>query len=997
MKPNFFLCAVIIFGGSFVYGKSKTINGVTILENKGLVSIENHLLILTYDLEEGTYSAFSKIEKSEIIYNASSKINDFMSSAKGTSHSYKIEPINDNLGKGAAFLIVSKKDGFPDQLLRITVYSNQAFVAMKIGIVNTLKKSYIIKSFAPISNASIYKNENIIENFRLLDGEGGGGATSIRKCPNMLSQNNMILNFGTEKKRHTLVAGGLTYSEFEKYAYIREDGSREKELSQVDKKLSLLEYIDFGVMSHLNKNKYNYILQNKNYNIYYYEQFLGSYPEAKSVIYDGNEISLKMQNLNSNKSYVLGLVWGCDNDYTVRKQSVHLVSGGVTRELLKSSALPNLKIGEPAQIIYIPITSEIMKQGMPSIVIKKEEGVNCVLSEAALFEGEMNEGKYLSPQPILKIKPSFENLKLDIFAEDPVGKLVIKTNTYFPQNDAFYLDFTTPNPIIAAEQYSQTIKKANNVKLNFYYFPTICLWYAMQPGFGGGNKSRATNDSPGAVEEMEHVKKSGWLKYTTMAIRLVPDCYDNNNENGWFDDKHWQMYGSGSLQENEIKLEKGHYRKPYETSKKWAQTVKGLGGLPFMYFQTNVRSNDYCEKYPSHMLHNQSYFKVVGQMQDWPNKGFGGYDFTDKNFSEHMKNVYKNLFKAGIAGIMYDYAVTGWAFYGGMDDIYSTAGGMFRKIFQLASSGLGNTAYIDERNLVRGSDITVGLAESQRIWADTDVLTPEMVMRSGLRWYKNRVLFNYDMDAKNLLKASPYFSDDGINKLLTMSYVAGSRLLLANSFANLNETQIHKLSRVFPYHKFAKSSRPINAFSSDYPDIYDFEINANWHQLTLYNENETRNKNMEVSLSGSIGYGGMGLDKMNDYYLYDFWNNQFIGKLSGESLLTQNLRKGEARMISVHKVEKNPQVISTDRHLMQGYIELSDIKWTNNSLCGKADLVPEEPMRIIIATNGKIPKSAKSTKGTTSLKLLSNDLTELTLMANQKGKIQWKINFGNSK
>lgn len=75
-----------------------------------------------------------------------------------------------------------------------------------------------------------------------------------------------------------------------------------------------------------------------------------------------------------------------------------------------------------------------------------------------------------------------------------------------------------------------------------------------------------TNDTVGAVEEMERVKSSGFLKYTTMGIRLVPDCYDENNENGWWDDEHWRLHGSGPQGEG-MKLKSGHYRSPYDTSK----------------------------------------------------------------------------------------------------------------------------------------------------------------------------------------------------------------------------------------------------------------------------------------------------------------------------------------------------------------------------------------------------------------------------------------------
>ena len=72
--------------------------------------------------------------------------------------------------------------------------------------------------------------------------------------------------------------------------------------------------------------------------------------------------------------------------------------------------------------------------------------------------------------------------------------------------------------------------------------------------------------------------------------------------------------------------------------------------------------------------------------------------------------------------------------------------------------------------------------------------------------------------------------------------------------------------------------------------------------------------------------------------MYDFWNDRFVGKLPGEARLAQTLRPGEARMMSVHRATEHPQFLSTDRHLMQGFLELSDVRWdaTRSRLTGKA-------------------------------------------------------------
>jgi hypothetical protein len=494
---------------------------------------------------------------------------------------------------------------------------------------------------------------------------------------------------------------------------------------------------------------------------------------------------------------------------------------------------------------------------------------------------------------------------------------------------------------------------------------------------------------------MQRVKNSGWLKYTSMAIRLVPDCYDDNNENGWWDDEHWRMHGSGSRQ-TIIALKSGHYREPYETTKKWAQAITELGGIPLMYFQTAVRSIDYVEKYPEHMLFNESYHHVGNQGNwdwDWLNHEHTSYDFTDEGFTAHLREVYKNLHDGGVRGLMYDYPSTGWALFGGMDDKYATTGSAYRRIFQIAKDGLGDNSYLHERNLWIGSDISLGIVASQRIWGDTDIATPEMISRGGLRWYKNRVVVGYDMDAKNLLKAVPN-NQDGLRKMLTMSYVAGSRLLLANSFSMLKEEQIFTLSRIYPFHSSPLTARPVDMLFNDYPRIYSFKINDDWQQVVFYNQNDKDSIQLSTGLSDIAVKGGLELQAGKSYYVYDFWNNRFIGKLSGKERLTQEIRPGEARMMSVRAVEKHPQVLSTDRHLLQGYVELSDMEWdaSTKTLKGKVSLVEKEAMSIVIATNGFKFQHVSADNAASSV-IPDGDLIRLVLQGDRSEQTTWSVSF----
>jgi len=251
------------------------------------------------------------------------------------------------------------------------------------------------------------------------------------------------------------------------------------------------------------------------------------------------------------------------------------------------------------------------------------------------------------------------------------------------------------------------------------------------------------------------------------------------------------------------------------------------------------------------------------------------------------------------------------------------------------------------------------------------------------------------MDAKNLFKPK---NRDGVRQLLTMVYVAAPRLVLANSFSKMIPEMVYDLSRIYPIHSTPKSARPLDAFTRNdgIPRIYDYEIDSTWHQLTFYNPDSESENPIEVELGKSSAFGGMGLNPLMSYYVFDFWNDAFVGKFAGNGKLKQTLRKGEARMMSVHQVQKNPQVISSNRHVMQGYVDVSDIKWDGLAkvLKGTSKVVGGETYKLAIATNGY--KAISCNAADANIKLINNAETNLIILAIEKpenGTIKWSIFF----
>ena len=292
----------------------------------------------------------------------------------------------------------------------------------------------------------------------------------------------------------------------------------------------------------------------------------------------------------------------------------------------------------------------------------------------------------------------------------------------------------------------------------------------------------------------------------------------------------------------------------------------------------------------------------------------------------------------------------------------------------------------------------------QRVWGDNDQFEPEMVSRCGLRWYKNRVIVNYDLDAKDPFKAKPATNNEGLKTLMTMCYVVSARFLMARGFYQLSAEQLYIMSRTFPYHALPKSSRPVDAFTNGFkvPRVFDYEVNPQWHQLTLYNSNKDSLKEVlntfGVNLGTSLNEGGLGLRVDKSYYLYDFWNDHLVGKFNGNDILKQQLRSGETRMISIHEAEENPQFISTNRHIMQGLVDMTGLpQWNSHTgiLTGKSKVVGGETYKVTIALNGYRPLSAKAKNA--RVEILATDkrsgLAVMSVNADTNCEVEWSVTF----
>lgn len=507
---------------------------------------------------------------------------------------------------------------------------------------------------------------------------------------------------------------------------------------------------------------------------------------------------------------------------------------------------------------------------------------------------------------------------------DATGKRVDDGCSFW--GDWLWVDGGQDDPYEAQRNYAQCMARAMNVSLNNYNdYISVCLWYVF--AFSCGDRS--ANTSSGAVAEAEAMIRSGITRYAPAMVRLVPDEYVNPNEQLWWDEAHWQRYV--------------HLTQPYETLQKWITRMTELGCIGGLYMQPTFRSDDYCAAHPGHMLFDRADNEA---------------DYTDPDFVRHMRQVYQRIREAGVRSMFYDYTMlvrgdirldeNALLRPGGFADPYATNVSAYRSMFRIAKETAGRQLMITENTWnYSGQELATGLIDAQRSKMDNVGMNREVV-KSGVRqWYRNKVTKLIDPDVKNFTTTDR----DIRRKEISLMGLLFGKTMLGSSITRYDGDAIRDIGRILPMPMDGQTAVPLDLFLSDEngnASLFDYRLPGDVHILALLNETHHQ-RTFRVALGEKPVFGGVGLDAGTTYDLWDFWNESYIGRMRGDAVLEQTLRKNECRVIAVRPVQESLHVLSTNRHILQGMVETECIQATEKQIVLKCRIIGGDPMKVVIA------------------------------------------------
>ncbi|RPH96984.1 MAG: alpha-galactosidase [Calditrichaeota bacterium] len=253
----------------------------------------------------------------------------------------------------------------------------------------------------------------------------------------------------------------------------------------------------------------------------------------------------------------------------------------------------------------------------------------------------------------------------------------------------------------------------------------------------------------------------------------------------------------------------------------------------------------------------------------------------------------------------------------------------YRQGFEIMRRSIGDKCHLQDCG---PGPVTVGLLDSMRIELDQNYGFRENAWQqyfrnpsssaaaAGKRYYFHRRAWINDADhvCLNLLSISQAQAAASLIALTGGNLISGDRL------SDLDSTRLEILKKVFP--SSGEAARPIDLFENNSQTAFSVSIKrpfAEWNVLGLFNSDETKIEQKKIPLQRLIP------EASGDYIVYDFWQERLHGVVEQE--LCCSIPPGSVALLAIHKKQANPQVISTDRHVLQGALELEDVHWNEET------------------------------------------------------------------
>lgn len=254
-----------------------------------------------------------------------------------------------------------------------------------------------------------------------------------------------------------------------------------------------------------------------------------------------------------------------------------------------------------------------------------------------------------------------------------------------------------------------------------------------------------------------------------------------------------------------------------------------------------------------------------------------------------------------------------------------------------------------------------GLADSIRIgldntphWGDepgyaTQGMKP-LVRNLARRYYLNHSVWTLHPDMfylgseEEVARWGRKLTPEEARTYATLTAITGGVTKIGDSFVGLEEWQTDLLRRLLPVNK--RTAVPIDLFELAYPEIWSLDAGIGGYSykvVTLFNwgQNERFGEKIEENERIiEIPLDKLGLPVDKKYVAYEFWTEKSV--VIADNKISLSIMPRDTRVVAVHALPETPWLISSNRHVTGGTIDVKSLGWDQNTGQLKVDVVLTE-------------------------------------------------------
>jgi hypothetical protein len=500
---------------------------------------------------------------------------------------------------------------------------------------------------------------------------------------------------------------------------------------------------------------------------------------------------------------------------------------------------------------------------------------------------------------------------------------------------------------------------------------------------------------------------NGWCSWFYTLANVSEDEVILNAE---YAAKHLKQFGLEYIQVDEgYQQWHGDWEgnKHFPHSMKWlANKIKEYGFKPGIWISPYVIAEpaEVFQKHPEWLLKNKE--GSLQRIGNWPEN-------SEPPANENLKRYCLDITHPGAAKWLHDLIDTiandwgyemikidfmAWSilaadhFY---DPVVSTAQA-YRKGLEIIRDAAGDKCHILECG---PGAITTGLIDSMRIEADVNYGFREAAWETyflhpagsasaaAKRYYFHKRTWINDADHVCI----SLLNNQQAEAAATIIALSGGNMISGDRLIQLDPYKLEILKKISP--SFGEAAIPVDLFDSDMQSVFALKIKkqfAEWMIVGFFNASltETIEKNFSVQR--------LGLEPGKTYLAFDFWKQQFIGEVTAEVKVT--VQPGTVTLLTLHEKSDKPQFISTDRHVMQGAIEIENVSWNEDqkTFSGISTGPLSTSHNVFVYVPGEHPwtwggSALFRDHDSYSLKLVDKNIIRVYVSFAKTNKVKWEI------